>query len=71
MGIEIAKAGLNRFYEEGYTRWPLDKLRTIFQKNDLESPEIAAALKEWEKSGWVQLPKTDEEYLVLLQLIPQ
>lgn len=68
--IEIAKAGLNRFYDEGYVCWPLGKLTVVFQNKRLEQPEIANELKRWEEAGWIKLPKTDAEYLIMLNIIP-
>jgi hypothetical protein len=68
--IEIAKAGLNRFYDEGYIRWPEDKLRTLFCNRGLQEPEIASALEEWKAGGCIELPKQTNEYLKMLTIIP-
>ncbi len=68
--IEIAKAGLNRFYDEGYVRWPEEKLRVIFSNHSLQEPEIARTLENWETQGWIKLPKRKEEYVEVLTVIP-
>ena len=68
--IEIAKAGLNRFYDEGYVRWPEDKLTVVFGNHSLQEPAIAQALESWETQGWIKLPKRKAEYAVILAVIP-
>ena len=68
--IAIAKAGLNRFYDEGFTCWPEDKLRAIFSNQDIEVDPIKTELESWQKSGWIELPKTKLEYLNMLEIIP-
>lgn len=68
--IGIAKAGLNRFYDEGCVRWPEEKLKVVFGNRSLQDPEISEILEEWQIAGWVQLPKRKEEYLNMLTIIP-
>ncbi len=68
--IEIAKAGLNRFYDEGYVRWPEEKLRVVFSNRSLQEPGIERILESWAAQGWIKLPKRKEEYAEVLTLIP-
>jgi hypothetical protein len=68
--IEIAKAGLNRFYDEGYVRWPEEKLRVLFSNHSLLEPEIERALGSWAAQGWIKLSKERREYIEVLTIIP-
>lgn len=68
--IEIAKAGLNRFYDEGYSRWPEEKLRVVFSNHSLQEPEIERTLESWAAQGWIKFPKRKEEYIEILTIIP-
>jgi hypothetical protein len=70
MIIEIAKAGLNRFYDEGCAHWPEEKLRVVFSNYSLEEPEIEMALENWAAQGWIKLPKRKEKYVEVLTIIP-
>jgi hypothetical protein len=67
--IEIAKNGLNRFHDEGFARWPAEKLRAVFGNQDLESENIMRVLEKWRDAGYIKLPKTNEEYLRMLKII--
>jgi len=49
--IAIAAAGINRFYDEGMTRWTEAKFRVLFTGATLEEESIQNALSVWEASG--------------------
>ena len=49
--IAIAAAGIDRFYDEGYTKWPEDRFRVLFTGSALEEKAIQEALRTWEASG--------------------
>lgn len=68
--IEIAKAGLNRFYEEGCVSWTEEKLRVIFGNHLLQEPEIEQVLQLWQANGWIKLSRRSEEYAVVMSIIP-
>jgi hypothetical protein len=68
--IEIAIAGLNRFYDEGFTRWPEDKLIPLFSNRNLDDFDILNALSRWEGQGWVRIEKSSSCYLEVLSIIP-
>ena len=68
--IDIAKAGLNRFYDEGYTVWPKSKLQSLFSNHSLESEEVMSELLSWDKEKWINLRKEDNQYLIMLSIIP-
>ena len=67
--IEIAKNGLNRFYDEGFVRWPAEKLRAVFGNQDLRNEKIMRTLEEWRDAGYIELTKTNEQYLKMLKII--
>jgi hypothetical protein len=67
--ISIAKAGLNRFYDEGYVTWPEDKLRVIFGNLSLDVPDVARVLLVWEGNGWIKLAKSRDSYITVLKPI--
>jgi len=62
---EIAAAGLNRFYDEGFTRWPEEKLRPLFSNADIESEAIQQELARWQEMGWIELPRRKDVYLIV------
>lgn len=68
--IEIAKTGLNRFYDEGFVSWPEEKLRVLFSNHCLHNPEIERALESWAAQGWIKLHKGKEKYVEILSIIP-
>jgi hypothetical protein len=67
--ISIAKAGLNRFFGDGMSKWPEATLRPLFSNTDLEHPCIQRALLEWQSSGYITLHKKPECYLTVLKEI--
>lgn len=62
---ETAKAGLARFFDEGYTKWPEDKLRVIFANRDLNDPDVQSLLSNWLALGIVELPRRADCYLIM------
>lgn len=64
-----ARAGINRFFDEGFTRWPKNKLSVLFDNRPLETEEIQAILTSWEKSGFIRLRKNTDVYFEVLKQI--
>jgi hypothetical protein len=67
--IEVAKAGINRFLDEGFTSWPEDKLRPLFLNRPLEDESIKAILTLWEESGSIRLLRHPDAYIQVLKHI--
>ena len=67
--IEIAKAGLNRFFSEGYTKWPEDKLLALFDNRPMSDPIVKKTIEAWENEGAVVLHRKHNNYLEILRQI--
>ena len=67
--VFTARAGLNRFFDEGMSRWPEEKLRPLFSHADLDHPAIQKALSEWESSGYITLDRSPDCYLTIRTII--
>ena len=68
--IEVAKAGLSRFYDEGFYQWPEAKLRVVFGNRDLEDPLIQAALVAWQQQGIIRLVARPDLYIEMIKDFP-
>jgi len=64
--IRIGISGLWRFYDDGFTRWPRNKLMPLFSNIDLGQPEVQKALESLERQGQIKLKRTTECYLEVL-----
>ena len=49
--IAIAAAGIDRFFDDGFTKWPEEKFRVLFAGAALEEDLIQKALLTWEARG--------------------
>jgi hypothetical protein len=67
--IAIAAAGIDRFYDEGFTRWPEEKFRVLFAGTALEEKEIQRVLTFWEQSGAIKIWRDAERFVEVLQPI--
>ena len=67
--LSIATAGLNRFYDEGFTKWSEEKLRPLFSGARLDESEIEERLHEWEHRGFVKRKNQTECFLEVLKPI--
>lgn len=65
--IRIGVSGLWRFYDDGFVRWPRNKLTPLFSNLDLEQPEIQKELESLEKKGLIKLLRTNDCYLEVLR----
>ncbi len=70
--IEIMKAGIERFYSEGYTRWSRINFEKVLQpglrSND---PRVQELLREWEKTGVIRIVGTEDCYIEILKQFPK
>ena len=61
---DVIKAGIERFYSEGYIKWSKKNFLKLFSKDvDINDPAIISVLKEWEKNGIIRFVGKDEVYL--------
>lgn len=65
--IEIGLSGIWRFYDEGFTRWPYDKLASVFSNMNLEHPEIQRQFRALESQGFIKLHKKGECYIEVIR----
>jgi hypothetical protein len=69
--IRILRAGLDRFYSEGFYKWPRSKLTALFHRDsDLENEDVQAALTQWEHQGIVRVQRKEDCYLEVLTPFP-
>jgi hypothetical protein len=69
--LDIAKAGIDRFYSEGYVRWSRENFqRLLGHKVDIEDPCIQSALRAWEEIGVIRLVGQDDCYIEVLKPFP-
>lgn len=66
---EIIKAGFNRFYSEGYVKWPEENIRKIFD-GVLENEEINF-LKSLEEKGYIDFVGKGDCYVLILSKIDE
>lgn len=64
--IEIAERGLWRFYDEGYYRWPREKLQSFYSNTSLDNPEVKKSLSYLEKKGFIKLVREADCYIEVL-----
>ena len=66
--MQIGVRGLYRFYDDGFTRWPRNKLVPLFSNLDLDHPEIQREFQELEKQGVLKISRTEDCYLEVLRV---
>lgn len=70
--IEIVKAGLNRFYSEGYAKWTQKTFFSLFNNGeeiDFDDDRIQSSLKNWEAEGFIRITKYEYCYIEVLKSI--
>ncbi|MCP4088491.1 MAG: hypothetical protein GY746_01675 [Gammaproteobacteria bacterium] len=66
--LEIAKAGIDRFYFEGYTKWPKSKFQQLLGPHiNLDDQRIRYTLLAWENAGIIQYIDTEDVYICILK----
>ena len=67
MAVRTGISGLWRFYDDGFTRWPRNKLAPLFSNLDLEHPEIQKELCRLQEEGLVKLHGKADYYLEVIR----
>jgi hypothetical protein len=67
--VAVAAAGIDRFYDDGFTKWPEEKFRVLFTGAALEEEAIQAALHRWEKSGAIKIWRDSTCFVEVLRPI--
>jgi hypothetical protein len=67
--IALAAAGIDRFYDEGFTKWSEEKFRVLFAGVALEEEEIQRALLSWEQSGAIKIKRDASCFVEVLRPI--
>jgi hypothetical protein len=66
-GVRILKAGLLRFYGEGFAAWSRSKVEAILQPGlSLQDADLLVVLKEWQDRGFVQLDWNADPLLTVM-----
>ncbi len=69
--VEIMKAGIDRFYSEGYVRWSRINFEKLLQPElTPNDPKVQELLHEWEKMGVIRVVGTDDCYIEILKQFP-
>lgn len=66
--LDVIKAGIERFYSEGYIKWSKKNFLKLFNEDiDINDPEIISVLEEWEKNGIIRFVGKDEVFIEVLK----
>lgn len=68
--LNHAKDGLNRFYADGYTKWPKATFQKMFGEVNIANPHIQSVLHEWEAAGLIRFVGRDDYYIEVLEQFP-
>ena len=69
--MEIVKAGIDRFFSEGYLQWSRDNFRKLLGSElHLEDDRVVFTLYGWEDAGIVQFVGEDDPYIEVLRAFP-
>ena len=68
--LDVAKAGLRRFFDEGHYIWTKKDFAAALGGVDLNSPDVQNELKRWQNAGAIRLLGKDQSYLEVLSRIP-
>ena len=68
--LDVAKAGLRRFFDEGHYIWTKNDFTAALGGIDLNSPDVQNELKRWQNAGAIRLLGKDQSYLEVLSRIP-
>jgi len=67
MDVEIIKAGIERFYAEGYFKWSKNSFLKLFNGSiEADDPQLKLLIAKWEASGSVKFCNTDECFVEIL-----
>lgn len=69
--LQVAKAGIDRFFSEGYHQWSRDSFQRLLGPDvGLNDDRVLFTLYGWEDAGIVQLVGEDEAYVEVLRGFP-
>ena len=71
-GLEILRAGINRFYSEGMIEWKLKDVLIHVGKSGLhmDEPLVEQTFKEWEKMGVIEIVGKEDCFFRVLRPFP-
>jgi|GEM_PF-2897929 hypothetical protein len=66
--LDVIKAGIERFYSEGYIKWSKKNFLNLFNEDiDINDPELISILQEWEKNGIIRFVGKNEVFIEVLK----
>lgn len=69
--LQVAKAGIDRFFSEGYTQWPRESFQRLLGPDvSLDDDRIRFSLYGWEDAGIVQFVGEDQIFVKVLRAFP-
>ncbi len=69
--MQIAKAGIDRFFSEGYSQWSRDNFQKLLGTSlSVDDDRVLFTLYSWEDAGIVQFVGESETYLRVLRGFP-
>ena len=69
--LQVAKAGIDRFFSEGYFQWSQDNFHRLLGPDvSLDDDRILFTLYGWEDAGIVQFVGKDDIYVEVLRGFP-
>jgi len=68
--LDIVRAGIRRFYDEGHYKWTKRSFEDFFDgKIPLSNPQVQSKLKEWEKNGAIRVVGKEDCYIEVLRRV--
>jgi hypothetical protein len=64
---KILKAGINRFYDEGFNRWSRETVDNVIFPATADDPKIVELLREWSRLGYIRLEGSSDCYFEVLR----
>lgn len=64
---QILKAGINRFFDEGFYRWSREAVDNVVSPATADDPKIVEVLREWSRLGHIRFEGSDDCYFDVLR----
>lgn len=69
--MQIAKAGIDRFFSEGYSQWSRDNFQKLLGPSvSVDDDRVLFTLYGWEDAGIIQFVGESETHLRVLRAFP-
>jgi hypothetical protein len=63
----VLQAGINRFFDEHYYRWPRATVEHVLSPASADDPVVTRSLLKWSQLGYIRFVGSDECYFEVLR----